>query len=76
MTPNINKPILEYIKNYPLRSSKDIYDSLGLDQPGKKSFGLLMALLQKKLKGNPQIVKSSEYLKDKDLEEYAKSIWE
>lgn len=31
MTPNLNKPILEYIKNYPLRSSKEIYDSLGLE---------------------------------------------
>ncbi len=35
-----------------------------------------MTLLQKELKENPKIVKSSEYLKDKDLEEYAESIWE
>ena len=30
MTSDINKDIVEYIKNHPLQSSKEIYDSLGL----------------------------------------------
>ena len=80
MTPNIDKPILEYIKNYPLRSSKEIYDSVGLEIGYATIKRTLNHLLSEKLittkgkgKGTKYIISPAyELLYSVDVESYFK----
>ena len=80
MTSDINKDIVEHIKNHPLQSSKEIYDSLGLEMGYATIKRALTQLLSEKLiatkgkgKGTKYLVSSTyELLYPVDVENYFK----
>jgi Fic family protein len=80
MTPGINKNIVEYIKNHPLQSSKEIYDSLELEIGYATIKRALNQLLSEKLiatkgkgKGTKYVISSTyELLYPVDVENYFK----
>lgn len=44
-------------------------------RPGKKAYGLLKGMIQKKIKSNPKLIVATKYIKDFTLEKYASIIW-
>lgn len=78
MTQDVNTSIIDYIKNYPLRSSKEIYDSLGLEIGYATIKRTLNQLLSEKLittkgkgKGTKYVISPSyELLYPVDVESY------
>jgi hypothetical protein len=44
-------------------------------RPGKKTLGVLLGLLQKEIKSNPDVIKPSEFLRDTELSNISRLIW-
>lgn len=62
MSSDINKTILDHIKSYPLQSSKEIYDNLGLDIGYATVKRVLNQLLSEKLITTKGKGKATKYL--------------
>jgi len=62
MTPNINKNIIEFIKSHPLRSSKEIYDSLDLEIGYSTIKRILIQLQSEKLIATKGKGKATKYV--------------